>query len=223
MAAFPKASLNTADAAQYIVRHSTIHPTLKELEARTWEIFGHRGKMLSDPPTLNLFELLLRATGAKKYLEIGVFTGLSALSAALALPPDGVVVGLDTNQEFTNVGIPFFKEAGVDHKIDLRIGDGIQSLDALISEGQSGSFDFAFIDAVKEEYDDYYERCLKLVRKGGIIALDNVLWRGRVYDESISDSEVEALRKVNEKLYKDERVHTCILTVGDGVMLALIK
>uniref|UniRef100_A0A023GIZ8 Putative o-methyltransferase n=1 Tax=Amblyomma triste TaxID=251400 RepID=A0A023GIZ8_AMBTT len=223
MASFPKASLNTADAAQYINRHSAIHPVLEKLQARTWELFGNRGFMLSDPPTLNMFELLLRATGAKKYLEIGVFTGLSALSAALALPPDGVVVGLDTSQEYADVGIPFFKEAGVDHKIDLRIGDGIQSLDALISEGQSGCFDFAFIDAAKEEYEDYYERCLKLVRKGGIIALDNVLWQGHVYDESISNSKVDALRKINEKLPKDERVHTCILTVGDGVMLALIK
>uniref|UniRef100_A0A023GGI7 Putative o-methyltransferase n=1 Tax=Amblyomma triste TaxID=251400 RepID=A0A023GGI7_AMBTT len=223
MAAFPKASLNTADAAQYINRHSTMHPVLEKLQARTWELCSSYAIMLSEPPTLNLMELLLRATGAKRYLEVGVFTGLSALSAALALPPDGVVVGLDNSQEFADIGKPFFKEAGVDHKIDLRIGDAIQSLDALISEGQSGSFDFAFIDALKDQYDDYYERCLKLVRKGGIIVLDNVLWQGQVYDESIPDSKIYSLRKINEKISKDERVHTCMLTVGDGLTLALVK
>ncbi|XP_077518409.1 putative caffeoyl-CoA O-methyltransferase 1 [Amblyomma americanum] len=223
MDAFAKTSQYAGGAGDYILRHTTIHPVLEKLQSRTWELLGNRGFMLSDPSSLNLFELLLRATGAKRYLEIGVFTGLSALSAALALPPDGVVVGLDNNQQYADIGKPFFKEAGVDHKIDLRIGDAVQSLDTLISEGQSGSFDFAFIDAAKEEYDNFYERCLKLVRKGGIIAFDNVLWQGSVYDESKVDPKIDALRRINDKLSKDERVCTCMLAVGDGLTLALVK
>uniref|UniRef100_V5HLC7 Putative o-methyltransferase n=1 Tax=Ixodes ricinus TaxID=34613 RepID=V5HLC7_IXORI len=179
--------------------------------------------MMGHPSELQLIQLLLKATGAKKYLEVGVFTGCSALAAALALPPDGKVVGLDVCKEYVDIGRPFWKEAGVDHKIDIRIGNALESLDRAIADGEANTFDFAFIDANKEGYDDYYERCLQLVRQNGLIAFDNVLWHGRVYDAGDNSLDTVALRKINEKLGKDTRVDISMLTIGDGITLALKK
>uniref|UniRef100_V5HW44 Putative o-methyltransferase n=1 Tax=Ixodes ricinus TaxID=34613 RepID=V5HW44_IXORI len=179
--------------------------------------------MMGDPSQLQLIQLLLKATGAKKYLDIGVFTGCSVLAAALALPPDGKVVGLDDCKEYVDIGRPFWKEAGVEHKIDIRIGNALEILDCAIADGQANTFDFVFIDADKKSYDDYYERCLQLVRRNGLIAFDNVLWDGKVYDAEDKSPDTVAIRRMNEKLHKDTRVDISMLTVGDGLTLALRK
>lgn len=160
---------------------------------------------------------LVKAIGAKKCLEVGVFTGYSALCVALALPKDGKIVACDVSEEYTAVGRKYWEEAGVAHKIDLRIAPAVKTLDALLSGPHD--FDFAFIDADKVNYDAYYERALELLRTGGIIAIDNVLWSGSVADDGVQDPDTVALRKLNEKIGVDERVEISMLALGDGVML----
>ncbi|CAN8025710.1 unnamed protein product [Ixodes persulcatus] len=182
--------------------------------------------MMGDRCELQLFQLLLRAVNAKKYLEIGTYTGCSAMAAALALPPDGKVVTLELQECHVNLGRPFWKQAGVDQKIETRIGPAKETLDALIAEGQAGTFDFVFIDADKVNYDVYYEKSLQLVNKNGIIAIDNVFMEGNVYgtiDNPEYEKETVALRALNRKLHRDDRIHLCMLTMADGVTLALKK
>ena len=164
--------------------------------------------------------LMAKAIGAKRCLEIGVFTGYSALSVALALPADGKIVALDISKDFTDRARPIWKEAGVEGKIDLRIGPALDSLDTMIA-AKEGPFDFAFIDADKPNYDGYYERVLKLLRPGGLIAIDNVLWSGAVADPKNNDESTTALRALNIKIHGDPRVDMALATVGDGVMLAV--
>jgi len=163
--------------------------------------------------------LLATAIGAKRYLEIGTFTGYSALAVALALPADGKVVCLDVSKEFTDKARGYWKEAGVDSKIDLRIGPALETLDAMIA-AKEAPFDFAFIDADKTNYDGYYERTLKLMRTGGLIALDNMLYSGAVADLKNTDDAPSALRALNAKIKADERVDMALAGIGDGVMLA---
>jgi predicted O-methyltransferase YrrM len=164
--------------------------------------------------------LMAKAIGAKRCLEIGVFTGYSALSVALALPADGKIVALDISKDFTDRARPIWKEAGVEGKIDLRIGPALDSLDKMIA-AKEGLFDFAFIDADKPNYDGYYERVLKLLRPGGLIAIDNVLWSGAVADPANTDESTKALRALNIKIHGDPRVDMALATIGDGVMLAV--
>lgn len=164
--------------------------------------------------------VLVKLTGAKKYVEIGTFTGYSALSVALAMPADGRLVALDVSKEFTDKARFYWKEAGVDAKIDLRLGSGLEALDKMIANGE-GPIDLAFIDADKSNYDGYYERVLKLLRPGGLVALDNMLWSGRVADPKVSDADTSALRALNAKIHADARVDMALATVGDGVMLAV--
>ena len=163
--------------------------------------------------------LLAKLIGAKRCLEIGVFTGYSALSVALALPADGKIVALDISKEFTDRARPIWKEAGVEEKIDLRIGPAIDALDRMIAAHEA-PFDFAFIDADKPNYDGYYERALTLLRPGGLIAIDNVLWSGAVANPKIDDTHTLALRDLNAKIHADARVDMALATVGDGIMLA---
>lgn len=169
------------------------------------------------------FAILVRAIGAKKALEIGTFTGYSALAVAAALPEDGKLVACDISTEWTSIGRKHWEAAGVAHKIDLRIAPATETIAQLLADGGAGTFDFAFIDADKPGYDAYYEGCLKLVRKNGLIAIDNVLWSGKVADESVTDESTVALRKLNAKVAADARVEACLLTVGDGVMLVRVK
>ena len=164
--------------------------------------------------------LLVELLGARNALEVGTFTGYSALAVALALPEDGRLVACDVSEEWTAIGRRYWEEAGVAHKIDLRLAPAVETLDALLAEGCGGTFDFAFIDADKEGYDAYYERALELMRPGGLVVLDNTLWRGKVADPTISDADTEALRALNTKLAGDERVTLSLLPVGDGVTLA---
>jgi predicted O-methyltransferase YrrM len=165
-------------------------------------------------------QILVRLSGAIRCLEVGVFTGYSALAVALALPPEGRIVALDISAEFTQFAKGYWKEAGVDAKIDLRIGPASHTLDEMIAAGE-GPFDFAFIDADKPGYDAYYERALKLLRPGGLMALDNMLLSGKVADPKDQHVSAAALRALNEKIYADDRVEMALTTIGDGMTLVI--
>lgn len=164
--------------------------------------------------------MLVRVTGTKRALEIGTFTGYSALAVARALPPEGKLTCCDVSEEWTNIGRKYWREAGVEQKIDLRLGTAAGTLNSLLKAGSAEAFDFAFIDADKPQYDAYYELCLKLVRPGGVILLDNMLWQGKVADASVTDETTMAIRALNAKILADARVGACLLTIGDGVMMA---
>jgi len=163
--------------------------------------------------------LLIKMLGARRAIEVGTFTGYSALCLALALPDDGYLLTCDVSDENTRIGRPYWERAGVAHKIVLEIAPALETLDARLAAGEAGTYDFAFIDADKANYDHYYERCLLLVRAGGLIAFDNTLWGGYVAKPS-KDDETLALQAINDKLHRDERVDISLLTVGDGLTLA---
>lgn len=167
--------------------------------------------------------LLVQLMGAKKALEVGVFTGYSSLAVALALPSDGKLIACDVSEDYTAMARRYWHLAGVDHKIDLRIAPALETLDSLLAEGQANTFDFAFIDADKSNYPGYYDRALELVRPGGLIAIDNVLWSGRVADPQEQDNRTQAIRAFNQKLHQDERIFLSMVTIADGLTLALKK
>ncbi len=173
------------------------------------------------PDQGQLMALLIQLLGARRTLEVGVFTGYSSLSVALALPADGRIIACDVSAEFTAIARRYWAQAGVAHKIDLRLAPAMQTLDGLLAQGQAGTFDFAFIDADKENYDGYYERALQLIRPGGLIAIDNVLWHNKVIDEGAQDADTLAIRALNEKLHHDDRVTLSLLSISDGLTLAL--
>jgi len=188
------------------------------------ETARHPRAIMQIPPEQGqLMALLVRAIAAKNTLEIGVFTGYSSLAVALALPEDGRVTALDASEEYTAVARRYWREADVDYKVDLRIGPAVESLEQLLREGRDGSYDFAFIDADKVNYDVYYEQCLRLLRPGGLMAVDNVLQNGNVYDPSDRSEAVEAIRALNRKIKTDVRVQAVVLPMADGVTLALKK
>ena len=166
-----------------------------------------------------LLALLARAIGARRALEIGTFTGYSALAVAAALPDDGKLVACDVSEEWTNIAKRYWREAGFAHRIELHLGPAVNTLAQFLRNGAAGSFDFAFIDADKTNYDAYYESCLQLLRPGGLIAIDNVLWGGAVADPAAHSADTEALRALNVKIRDDARAESCLLTVGDGVLL----
>jgi O-methyltransferase len=167
--------------------------------------------------------LMAKLIGARFALEIGAFTGYSSLAVAAALPEDGELVACDMNEAWTKIARRYWKDAGLDGRIRLRMGPARETLQALLDERGANSFDIAFIDADKMGYDFYYESCLTLVRPGGLIALDNMLWSGAVAESSTQDEETEALKRLNLKIADDARVDCCLLTLGDGVMLARRK
>ena len=179
--------------------------------------------MQISPDQGQFMALLVRLIGARRCLEIGTFTGYSSLAVALALPPDGRVVCCDVSEEYTAVARRAWASAGVAAKIELHIAPARATLDRLREAGQRGSFDFAFIDADKENYDAYYEASLELVRPGGLIAIDNVLWSGAVANAKRQDADTKALRALNLKLHDDERVDISMLPIGDGLTLARIR
>lgn len=194
-----------------------------EVAQRLREATGNlpEGGLQISPNQGQFMALLVQLMSAKKTLEIGVFTGYSALVVALALPDDGKIIACDISAEWTSIGLRYWAEAGVNHKIDLRLAPAVATLDALIADGQAGTFDFAFIDADKTNYDNYYERALQLVRKGGLIVFDNTLWYGKVADENEQDDDTVALRALNKKLQADERIFMSQIPVGDGVTLVI--
>jgi len=204
---------------RYVVEHSgPEHPVLRELREATAGM-KHAGMQIGVDQG-KLMALLVKLIGARRTLEIGVFTGYSALAVALALPPDGRVVACDVSEEWTAVGRAHWQKAGVADRIDLRLGRATKTLDELLAGGEAGRFDFAFIDADKESYGAYYERCLQLVRAGGLIAIDNTLWSGAVADPAKRDADTDAIRALNDAIHRDERVDAAMLTVGDGLTLA---
>jgi caffeoyl-CoA O-methyltransferase len=204
----------------YLVNNSLREPdVLRQLREET-AADPYAGMAIS-PVQGQFMMLLVKLIGAVKTLEVGVFTGYSALCTALALPPNGRVVACDINEEWTSIARRYWAKAGVAEKITLRLAPAIETLDALLAEGQAETFDFAFIDADKENYDNYYERALKLVRNGGLIVFDNMLWYGKVADPSVQDAETVALRALNAKLHNDDRVFNSLIAVGDGMHLAI--
>lgn len=214
-------TLNLDDTLyQYVLDHSVReHPAQAALREVTRT---HPYAMMQISPEQGQFmALLIKLLGARRTIEVGVFTGYSALTVALALPADGKVLACDINDEFTRVGKPYWEQAGVAGKIDLKLAPAVQTLDARLAVGEAGQYDFAFIDADKSSYDAYYERCLQLLRTGGLIAIDNTLWSGKVAVPALpEDADTAALQKLNAKIHKDERVDMALLPIGDGLTLA---
>lgn len=166
---------------------------------------------------------LVGAIGAQRAIEIGTFTGYSAIAIARALPRSGQLLCCDVNEQWTAIAQRYWKEAGLDKRIELKLAPALDTLEALIGKGKEGSFDFAFIDADKTGYDAYYEACLKLLRPSGVIALDNMLWGGAVVDPKANDRDTDAIRALNAKIANDARVDASLITIGDGVMLVRKK
>lgn len=202
----------------YLLDHVREHALLRRLRDET---ASHpRANMQISPDQGRFMQWLVATMGARRCLEVGTFTGYSSLAVALALPDDGTITCCDVNEEYTAIARRYWAEAGVADKVELRLAPALETLDALLEEGRAGSFDFAFIDADKTSYDGYYERCLKLLRPGGVIAFDNVLWGGRVADAAVDDEDTVALRALNDKLHGDARVDVSTLTIADGLTLA---
>ncbi|MEY2167234.1 MULTISPECIES: class I SAM-dependent methyltransferase [unclassified Rhodanobacter] len=212
-------SLNLDDTLyEYLLTHSLReHP--EQIALREATRSHPRAGMQISPEQGQFMALLVRLLGARRTLEIGVFTGYSALSVALALPADGRILACDISEEYTRIGRPYWERAGVAHKIDLRLAPALETLDAELAAGAAGRYDFAFIDADKTGYAAYYERCLQLLRPGGLIAIDNVLWSGAVARPA-RDEDTRALQALNERLHGDERIDLSMLPVGDGLTLA---
>jgi predicted O-methyltransferase YrrM len=206
---------------RYVAEHGSRETAVqKRLRAETAKL--PMGQMQIGADQGALMQLLVRLMGARRCIEIGTFTGYSALALAMALPANGRIVCCDISEEWTAVARRYWKLAKVDEKIELRLAPALRTLDELLRK-EKGKFDFAFIDADKANYQHYFERCLKLLRKGGLIALDNTLWSARVLDAASTEEDTRALRAFNRKLRADRRVEIALLTVGDGLTLALKK
>ena len=204
----------------YLLSNSLREPAiLTQLRQETAEM--PRSIMQISPEQGQFMALLVKLIGAKKTLEIGVFTGYSSLVVALALPADGKIVACDVSEEYTSVARRYWQRAGVEDKIDLHIAPALETLDKLLTAGEAETFDFAFIDADKGNYDNYYERCLELIRPGGLIAIDNVLWSGKVADTEIQDNQTNKIRALNRKLHEDSRITLSLVPIADGLTLAM--
>ncbi|MDJ0695418.1 class I SAM-dependent methyltransferase [Mastigocoleus sp. MO_188.B34] len=179
--------------------------------------------MLIPPEEGQLIALLIQLIGAKKTLEIGVFTGYSTLWTALALPQDGCLIACERNEQWTTIGKRYWEKAGVNHKIDLRLGEALQTLENLLENSHAETFDFIFIDADKENELEYYKKALQLLRPGGLIVIDNTLWSGLVINPTVQDPETTAIRMLNQKLYSDDRIQLSLLTFADGLTLVRKK
>jgi predicted O-methyltransferase YrrM len=193
------------------------NPLLAELHAETGKLA--QARMQISPEQGQLLGILVKLAGAKRCIEIGVFTGYSSLAVAQALPDDGTILACDVSDEWTAMGRRYWARAGVAHKIRLVLAPARDTLDAELAAGQAASYDFAFIDADKTAYRDYFERCLKLLKPNGLICVDNTLWSGRVADPAILDADTVALRAFNAAVAKDDRVDLCLVPISDGLTL----
>jgi len=210
----------TGDLADYVdknwLRDSPLKHRLREetatLPQAGMQISAHQGQQMA---------LLAKAIGARRAVEVGTFTGYSALCIAEALPADGKLWCCDVSEQWTGIGRRYWKEAGLDHKIELTVAPALETLDGLVAKGLAGRIDMAFIDANKNDYDAYYERCLTLLRPGGLILIDNVLWGGSVANLADKDEDTQAIRALNAKLKTDGRVDLALFAVGDGMTCAL--
>lgn len=204
---------------QYLLAISLREPTLlAELRERTRQLPD--ANMQIAPEQGQFMQWLVGLLGARRTLEIGVYTGYSALATALALPADGRLIACDIDPETTAIAQHFWERAGVAQRIELRLRPALETLEALLAEDRAGEFDFAFIDADKQNYGAYFDACLQLLRPGGVIAVDNVLWGGRVIDAAVNDSTTQAIRQFNEKIRSDDRVALSLVPIGDGLTLA---
>jgi predicted O-methyltransferase YrrM len=215
-----KRTTEVTDAVwQYLLEVTVREPdVLARLRAETARL-PSSGMQIS-PEQGRFMALLVELIGARRCIEVGVFTGYSSLVVALALPADGRLVACDVSDEWTRIARRYWEEAGVSDKIELKLAPGAQTLQALLADGQAGSFDFAFVDADKEGYSVYYEQCLSLVRSGGLLAFDNALWNGKVADPSARDPSTLAIKTLNARVCSDPRVSASLVPIGDGVLLA---
>ncbi len=211
----------TDDLYDYLLQVSLREPPLLARLREETAALPDAGMQIG-PEQGQFMGLLIELIGARRVIEVGTFTGYSALIVAGAMPDDGRLICCDVNEETTAIARRYWAEAGVADKIDLRLAPATETLDGLIAEG-GRPFDFAFVDADKENYGAYYERLLKLVRPGGLIAIDNVLWSGSVIDPEKSDADTEAIRDLNAKLKDDERVSLSLVPIGDGLTLARLR
>ena len=204
---------------EYLLANSLREPPiLARLREETAKL--PMANMQIGPEQGQFMRLLVELVGARRTIEVGTFTGYSALSVAMALPKDGKLIACDISEEYTAIARRYWAEAGLAERIDLRLAPALETLDGLLADDGAGTFDFAFIDADKQGYDGYYERCLTLLRPGGLIAIDNVLWSGSVADESDQKPDTRAIRAINAKVCKDDRVTISLVPIGDGLMLA---
>ena len=197
------------------VRESDAHRRLREVTAKMPE-----SMMQIAPEQGQFMALLVKMIGVRRAFEAGTFTGYSALRIAEALPDDGVLIACDVNEQWTSIGQRHWQEAGVADKIDLRLGHALETLQSLLNEGAAGSFDLGFIDADKTSYSRYYELGLDLLRAGGVLLFDNVLWHGKVADPQHTDADTEAIRAINKRVFNDQRVDASMLPIGDGLTIA---
>ncbi|MEL6604004.1 MAG: class I SAM-dependent methyltransferase [Cyanobacteria bacterium J06614_10] len=213
-------SIGLSDQLYGYLLSSTLRelPVQAELRARTAE--HPQARMQISPEQGQFMALLVQLIGAKKTLEIGVFTGYSTLAVAIALPEDGRIVACDISEKDCAIARPYWQKANVTHKIDLRIAPALETLDALIANGEAETYDFSFIDADKRNYEQYYEKSLQLVRPGGLIAIDNTLWYGRVADPTVQDARTQHIRHLTQKVRDDASVNMSLIPIGDGLLLA---
>jgi caffeoyl-CoA O-methyltransferase len=213
-------SIGLSDAVHAYLCEATLRepPLLKRLREETAAM--PRANMQISPEQGQFMALLVELVGVRRAIEVGVFTGYSSLSVALAMPDDGHLVACDVSDEWTRIARRYYAEAGVAHKISVRLAPALETLDALLAGGEAGSYDYAFIDADKENYAGYAQRCLELVRPGGLLAFDNALWHGDVANPTKTDSATEAIRQVTRQLRDDPRVTSSLVPIGDGLLLA---
>jgi len=223
MRSMAKGSIGLDEALNdYVVRVGVReHPVLAALRERTSTM--ENARMQISPDEGAFLQMLVRLVPARRILEVGTFTGYSSTAMALAQDRDGSILCCDVSREWTDIARQAWTDAGVADRIELRLAPAVETLDSLLADGQAGQFDMAFIDADKGNYDNYYERALQLVRPGGLIAIDNVLWSGRVVDESDQDADTQAIRALNEKIARDERVDLAMTPIADGVTLARVR
>jgi predicted O-methyltransferase YrrM len=214
----PKSFGLDGSVAEYLCRVGVREaPVLAQLRRETEPL--RAAGMQIGPEQGAFMQMLVQLIDARRCLEVGVFTGYSSLAVALALPDDGRILACDVNEEWTAIARRHWAAAGVAHKIELKLRPALQTLDEQLQAGNAGSFDFAFIDADKPNYDNYYERVLALVRSGGLITIDNVLWNGAVADPTRNDADTTAIRALNAKLHADRRVDIAMVPIGDGLTL----